>query len=196
MATNDYGICNLALTLVKQTTFLESLTAETSTAKLCNLYYDEARRTLLKSFRWSFSIGRATLVLASGTPDWGYGKHFTLPSDNLQILRTDDLDNAYRVEGNLLLTDETAVKVKYIKDITSVASFTQHFVEMLAASIALKLVPNLITSTWKSKHLIETITSKYAMHLDFAIKSGDIEDYAENVRHTNAKEWSWVTIRN
>jgi hypothetical protein len=50
------------------------------------------------------------------------------------------MDNNYAIEGNYLLTDETAVEIYYTQKITNVNSFDRLFIEVLVLNLALKLV--------------------------------------------------------
>lgn len=77
--------------------------------------------------------------------EWSYG--YTLPSDFL-AMRSIWEDNttikentiySYALEGNLLLSNENAMKIRYTKQETTVANFDPLFIEVLVLSLAIKL---------------------------------------------------------
>jgi len=143
----EVDICNMALARIgsKRVT-LAQVTADTDTrAQLCNLLYEQARDALLRSHWWRFAGARATLVAATAPAfQWTYA--WTLPSDFLRMKYWwDDNDTrkevslySYELEGNEMFTDETPVKIKYIKQVTAVADFDALFIEVLVLILAKK----------------------------------------------------------
>jgi hypothetical protein len=138
MATiSDVKICNIALRELHANT-IASLTEESLEAETCNLYYNLARNFVLSSAPWNFAIVRSdTLAELSTAPKWGYDNAFAYPTDCLRILELNDVDAVWRVELNdsgtrIIVTDESDIKLRYIKEITDPQQFSPSFVFALA----------------------------------------------------------------
>ena len=111
---SEVQICNLALAKVGDEQ-ITSLTENSKAARLCNLVYEPMRDTTLRSHPWNFAIQRVELAASTETPSYEYNAQFALPSDFLRLLGTNMLDAAkFTVEGNLLLCNASALKIKYI----------------------------------------------------------------------------------
>lgn len=88
-----------------------------------------------------------TLTAVDYTPAIGeYTYIWALPSDFLYMKSiyegrfTDTNNYSYAIEGTDILTDESEVEIRYIKQVADVTEFDPLFVEVLILSLALKLV--------------------------------------------------------
>lgn len=82
MAT-DVSICNMALARIGVSTFISSLNEASNEARVCALFYEEARDRVLRNFPWSFAKKRVTLADAGTAPaEWGF--KYGYPSDCLK----------------------------------------------------------------------------------------------------------------
>lgn len=81
MAQTAADICNLALSRVGQTAFIDSLTHASEAGRLCALHYPLARDAVLASFPWRFATRQADLAQLSGVTRNGWGYVYALPSD-------------------------------------------------------------------------------------------------------------------
>lgn len=136
MATSAVAICNSALIKVGA----DRITALSDTdrrAVLCNEQYSKCRDLLLIAHPWNFAIARAELAEALPVPINGWDHKFSLTSDVLRVLEVnDDRSIRWAVEDRYLMTDETEVEIKYIKQVTDTTKFSKHFEEVLALLIA------------------------------------------------------------
>ena len=170
---SEVAICNAALSLLGA----ERIVALTDTRKeavLCNVFYAQARDTVLRAYPWNFATRRADLgaPLASSdenAPEWGFAYGFTLPTDPLclRVLETEN-DEPYRVEGRVLYTDASALKIRYIAQITSPEQFDDSYRYALAANLAMLLAMPIT----KSATILKEMTAMYnaaiaqAQHVD------------------------------
>ena len=136
---SEVQICNLALAKVGDEQ-ITSLTENSKAARLCNLVYEPMRDATLRAHPWNFAIKRIELAANTLTPAYEYNTQFTLPSDFLRLIGTNMLDTAkFTVEGNQLLCNVSALKIKYIYAVTDPNVFDWLFNEALSARIAAEL---------------------------------------------------------
>ena len=136
---SEVQLCNLALAKVGNEQ-ITSLTENSKAARLCNLVYEPMRDATLRAHPWNFAIKRIELAANTLTPAYEYNTQFTLPSDFLRLIGTNMLDTAkFTVEGNQLLCNVSALKIKYIYAVTDPNVFDWLFNEALSARIAAEL---------------------------------------------------------
>ena len=136
---SEVQLCNLALANVGDEQ-ITSLTENSKAARLCNLVYEPMRDATLRAHPWNFAIKRIELAANTLTPAYEYNTQFTLPSDFLRLIGTNMLDTAkFTVEGNQLLCNVSALKIKYIYAVTDPNVFDWLFNEALSARIAAEL---------------------------------------------------------
>ncbi len=148
MALSVTKICNLSLSDLgsERINDFNDDKEDSTQAILCRLHYEPVRDAALRSHRWAFSSARATLSQDTNDPDFEWGAQFFLPNDYLAMWSifegrfSDNNLRSYSIEGNLLLTDETTMEIRYIKKVTNVAEFDPLFVQFLVLQLDLKLV--------------------------------------------------------
>ena len=121
------------------------------------------RDTTLRSHPWNFAIQRVELAVSTDTPSYEYNAQFALPSDFLRLLGTNMLDAAkFTVEGNLLLCNASALKIKYIYQVTDPNKFDWLFIEALSARIAAELSIAMTDSRTLTVDLFNLFSTKLA----------------------------------
>lgn len=143
MATKT-GICNAAIIAVGEER-ISDITENNKRAIACNERYDKLRKALLKAHPWNFALERVELAVTATEPEFGYAYAYQLPTDCLRVLRING-DYEYKIEGKLLLTDYSDVKILYIKDVTDPGLFSDDFAECLGAFLAWKICYHLTNS--------------------------------------------------
>jgi hypothetical protein len=128
-------ICNTALNQLGATTIL-SLTEDSKNARLCNARYLNVRDALFRVHPWNCLQKRATLASDTATPDWGYSKQFTLPSDCLRLLTVLNYDYDYKVEGRKILTNANDMSILYVARITDPNEYDESLRELISAALA------------------------------------------------------------
>lgn len=86
------------------------------------------RRKLLESAAWTFARKRVKLSTVAGTPDFEYAYQFQLPTDCLWVV-SEYNDAIYKVEGRLILSNESSLSLIYIRDIEDDSQYTPTFEE-------------------------------------------------------------------
>ena len=148
MSLTETNICNMALGRIGANRILNiDDTSEDSTQNvLCQLHYDQTRDALLRSHWWRFARERVELVDSGVTPDFEWDYQFSLPDDFLAMRSiyedrvSDENIDPYELEGKTLLTDESEMFIRYIKQVTDPDDFDPLFIEVLVLQLALKLV--------------------------------------------------------
>lgn len=135
---NIVGICNQALTSLGANT-ITALNEDTKEANLCNEKYAHERDSLLRAHPWNFAIERVALATLTEEPAFEYEIVYQLPTDCLRVLATSVSSTEYKIEQGKLLSNESSVNIKYIKQITDPTKFSEDFAEALAARLAWKL---------------------------------------------------------
>lgn len=136
MAT-DLGICNSALIKLGVGT-ISTLTENSRQAKIVNEQYPKMRDALLYDHPWNFAMAWAALTTGdtSDTNNPEYTYRFTLPADCLRVWSCEFDDEDYEVIDRYIYTNDSSVKIKYIKQVTDPSKFTPAFAEALACKIA------------------------------------------------------------
>lgn len=158
MAT-QVSICSNALMLLGATT-ITSLDDGTTYANLCKQFYAETRDGLLRKYKWKFAMKRASLAQDALYPaswDWKYG--FTLPSDCLAVRTTSVDPSPWDREGNWLVTNESAISIKYTSRIEDTSLFDPCFVEALEAKLAMRLCKP-VTGALDAVQVINAVADK------------------------------------
>ena len=137
------GIINAALGFLGEPP-LTNLSEGNKLVKVAEIYYDISRDAALKALPWNFAIKRAELTQDVTAPVFEFQFRYQLPADCLTVLYTDDdiwsretgQRWPYKVEGRFLVTDLSAVKIKYIARVTEEGNFDASFVVAFACYLA------------------------------------------------------------
>jgi hypothetical protein len=131
-------ICNSALVKLGLDR-ISALSDQNKRAILCNEQYTKLRDELLYVHPWNFALKRADLADDGTTPEFGFANSFTLPSDYLRAVISDDSSVRYEIENGALLSDASEIEIKYIYKNTDVNAYSPLFREVLAIRIAADL---------------------------------------------------------
>ena len=146
---SETTVCNLALARIgaKRINDYTDATDTKPEAIYCRLMFNQTAKALMKDHYWPFGKGRIQLSQNTTTPTFQYTYQYHLPSDFLRLILfyngSDRPDGrtyyTYELEGDQLLTDETAVYLRYVKWVTDVGSWDTLFIECLVLLLASKL---------------------------------------------------------
>lgn len=139
MAT-EVEICNSAIAKVRGRAIL-TMEDNTTEGRLVSALYNPTRKKLLRAHPWNFAKKRADLALLEDAPVSGFDNAFQLPTDCLRVLETDLLphDEWALESDSRILTNESAIAVLYVADITDASKFDATFSEVLAYMMAEQL---------------------------------------------------------
>ncbi len=139
-------LCNLALSRLGAST-ITSLTDNTTEAKLCNTFFSDIADEVMSTGSWTSTIARVELARTSNTPAFEYTYEFQLPVDP-QVLKVLNLNEdvpsiQYRIEGDKLLTDCSAIKIRYVSRLVDTEDWDiflqKSFVARLSSELAYAL---------------------------------------------------------
>jgi len=158
-------ICNMGLILIGDQV-IENLSDNNDRAIVANLFYQDTVDAVLRAHPWGFAKTRVELAQASGTPEFGWDYHFTLPASPLclRVLEVEEDSPGqipYSIEGGKLLCDESTLSILYIAQITDTGLFDSLFTDTLAARLAMAFAMALT----KQKKLIELAANVYDMKI-------------------------------
>jgi hypothetical protein len=136
-------------------------------AKACNMNYEQSKSALLAQYNWTFAINRAELTKKTdnsrlpGESDADYNarkdktlfeyiRRFSLPNDFLRLITMYDQSNEilhvttgirppFVLENGFILTDASSCKMKYVKDIDDVSTFSPMFIDCFVLDLAIRL---------------------------------------------------------
>tara|TARA_R110000803_G_scaffold29587_2_gene67340 strand:+ start:2003 stop:2587 length:585 start_codon:yes stop_codon:yes gene_type:complete len=134
---SDVDIANSALNNLGASN-INALTEDSVAARLCNQRYEFVRDSVFRAHPWNCLVRRASLAQNTTAPDWQYTYAFNLPTDPycLRVLRVEDLDTDYQVEGRTIASNNSTMKIKYIGRITDPNEYDMLLIECLSARLA------------------------------------------------------------
>jgi len=141
MSVSKTSICNKALRKLGANPLMNVDTDNTKPATLCKVSYDDVLEEVLRMHNWNFAVFRQSLVLdASGSPIYEFSNRFILPTIPIFIrLLSVENDIEFRLENNFLLTNESAVNIRFIGKETDPNKYDSLFIECFAARLAYEI---------------------------------------------------------
>lgn len=159
----DLQLCNLALSRLGEARVFDLAEDEFVTIQ-CARQFPLAVDEVLRSHRWNFASARVALARLADAPAFGPKYAYALPSDCLRVLEVNDIsgsgepDSDWEIEGRSLLSDETAVRIIYIRRELDLSLWDALALEWLVLALAAKLAPTVQGgSTSKATELREEI---------------------------------------
>jgi len=178
MSVSKIAICNSALLKVGEER-ISSIDENNKRAKILKEQYEKVRDDVLRSHPWNFALKRVQLAQSTATPSYGFDYYYVIPSDCLRILEVSP-DMKYQVEGGLLLSDETTVKIRYIAKITDTTHYDPNFVEAFALRLAADIAYPLVNSV----NLKQSLLGEYSAFIQdartFNGQEGSPQDFAQD----------------
>lgn len=157
MATSDAGVCNLALSLMGDSTTIQNLLTENSVQALAlRVFYTDTRDEVLRDFPWTFAKRTVALSLVETAPndDWDFSYRY--PADALFIrriwgaVRNPTLDETIKYDigsdatGSLIYTDEENAEIEYTSRVEDVSKWKPDFTMAFAFLLASRIAPRLV----------------------------------------------------
>lgn len=139
---------------------VNSPTEKTRNAKACSAAYPIVRNALLREYRWTFAIKRASLPALATAPVHGRNFAYQLPSDFLRLLPPDDestpgIDDR-NIEGQTIVTDSDApLDIIYLELVTETSRYNASFVKALAADLAFEICQDITNSGTRKESIRE-----------------------------------------
>lgn len=156
---SDVDICNSALNMIGASNII-SLTEDSRAARVCNQRYEFIRDAVFRAHPWNCLVTRTSLTADSDTPAFEFDHQHTLPADCLRVLRPENPDTVFRVEGRKIISSTTPFKMIYVARITDPNEYDQLLIESIAARLAADVSYALVNSASLSQMLMATYDSK------------------------------------
>ena len=156
---SDVDICNSALNMIGASNII-SLTEDSRAARVCNQRYEFIRDAVFRAHPWNCLVTRTSLAADSDTPAFEFDHQHTLPADCLRVLRPENPDTVFRVEGRKIISSTTPFKLIYVARITDPNEYDQLLIESIAARLAADVSYALVNSASLSQMLMATYDSK------------------------------------
>lgn len=197
MAQSAVQICNMALARVGVSQVISSLSESSTEARVCSLWYEQCRDSLLQSAPWKFAYKIAALQDVGDPPlDWSY--RYRYPNDCLKAIKITpdandrvatttsatlikyiyevvaDTDNA----GKSILCDYDAMYLHYIARVEDPTMYDALFTSALAWLIASEIALPLTADANKSKYAFDAYYAALAEAL--VVSSNEGYEGAEN----------------
>lgn len=178
MATSPVAVCNLALSELAEKPITD-LADATERARLCNQFYKDAVKHVLRQHNWRCAIKRASLSRLTAAPVYEFLYAYELPPDWVKTVSTSlDADGLkWTQEGRTILTDEAAVLVKYIYFNENVGSWDSMLTTTVSAYLA-HLLAGGVTEGASKKQLMHNL---YMLRLKEAKATDSQEGTAEDL---------------
>lgn len=152
-------ICNSALNMIGGSNII-SLTEDSRAARVCNQRYEFVRDAVFRAHPWNCLVTRTSLAADSDTPAFEFDYQHTLPADCLRVLRPQDPDTVFKVEGRKIISSTTPFKMIYISRVTDPNQYDLLLIESIAARLAADISYALVNSASLSQMLMATYESK------------------------------------
>jgi len=158
---SDVDICNSALNMIGASNIV-ALTEDSRAARVCNQRFEFVRDATFRAHPWNCLLRRTSMAAESETPAFEFTNQHTLPSDPycLRVLRPEDPDTVYRVEGRKLLSNTTPFKMIYVARVTDPNEYDQLLLETLAARLASDISYALVNSASLTAQLYQLYEQK------------------------------------
>ena len=158
------AICNVALARIGEQ-IIAALTDANDRARYCNVLYDSTRQAVLRDHEWNSATKRVRLAQLVDAPAFEYDYQYQLPADFICVSRTEYLDEDFRIEGRVLLTDSDELNLVYIYDLQDVMTMDVLLRQAIAARLAWELVQKLKSN----ETLRQLLWAEYRAIVDDAI---------------------------
>jgi len=158
---SDVDICNSALNMIGASNII-SLTEDSRAARVCNQRYEFVRDAVFRAHPWNCLITRVEVAADATAPAFEFEYAHTLPTDPycLRVLRPQDPDSVFKIEGRKLLANSTPFKFIYISRVTDPNEYDQLLIEALAARLAADISYALVNSATLTQNLFAIYEAK------------------------------------
>ncbi|MCH7392424.1 hypothetical protein [Acinetobacter dispersus] len=143
---------NLALSHLAQGYVVNDPTEQTPHARLCSTYYPICRQEILDDdHQWTFAVASLPLNI-----DAGYTAKiaYVLPNDYIRPFQLESGARFY-IEGNRLITDDSAPILRYVCDVKDLAILPAKFKMALSYLLAARISGALINNEDKQRAMIQ-----------------------------------------
>ena len=158
---SEVDICNSALNMIGASNII-SLTEDSRAARVCNQRYEFVRDAVSRAHPWNCLIRRVSVAAESEAPAFEFTHQHSLPADPycLRVLRPQDIDTIFRVEGRKILSNTTPFAFIFIARVTDPNEYDQLLIETIAARLAADISYALVNSATLTQTLFALYDQK------------------------------------
>lgn len=144
-------ICNMALSHIGTRSDIESLTEESTEAKVCNLWYDWSRIQVLESHNWNFCKLRVALALIEEEPNTEWNYRYEYPNNCVKARLIENpagpnedtlpfsIENTSDGLKKSILTGQEEATLIYTFDLANTDLFSSLFIDALSWRLAAQI---------------------------------------------------------
>ena len=160
------------------------ITEASEQARIARDVWDIVSDDVLVDHNWNFATRRATLAQDAEDPEFGYDNQWVLPVNPycLRVVRMANINDEYKVEGRLLLNNDSEAQIIYIARITDTTEFSPKFISALASRLAAEM----------AFPLLQSVRKKDAAMKDYQMKLVDarcVDGMEGSVEKIEAEGW-------
>jgi len=157
MATKT-DLANFALGHIGDVVITDVDSPTNEAGRTVNLWFDTARRRVLRLANWNCCAKRVELAADATAPVYGYNFRYLLPGDFIRFVKMNysgaGLEAA--IESGYVLTNKSSpIFIKYVFDELDVSKFDEDLVQAVAFMLAYYISPKLTQSNTKRTELRE-----------------------------------------
>jgi hypothetical protein len=141
MSYSRTSLANRACDLVGKDTFLDLDTDTTTWGKIVKRNFEPIFKYCLRKSPWPVPMVRMSLNPSATAPENEFSYAFDLPGNFIKLVRIFPDGIKYKREGDQIITDESAITIKYISSavIDDPAKIDPDFAEYFAHSLAVAI---------------------------------------------------------
>ena len=163
---SEVRISNMALSNVGASSSIETMTEASAEAAQCNLWYNFSRKQALAANDWSFARRRLILATHGDDPPGTWAYRYQYPVDCVKFRKLEnpagrkalavpfDVELGDDQETKSILTDLDDATGVYTFNLVQVTLFSEFFVTMFAAALAVNICYSLTKKLKLKKELI------------------------------------------
>lgn len=136
---------------------------QTVEAKAINAIYEMVVEDVISMGPWQSAKKRVTLAQVNTVPTFGWAFAYQLPVDCIKVLRINENhlgDIRFQIEGNLLLTDEPAVGIMYLRKITESAEYDSYLRQAITWQLVYELSYLVMGDKAAAANMLQTAEEK------------------------------------
>lgn len=176
-------ICNLAVMHIGEE-HITNIDEVSKAAEKLKIVWQTLVDEMLEEHDWTFARKRQGLSPLSTSPAFGFANAFKLPSDYMRLPEEQDDCNAWneqawRKEGDMLLTDESAIDLLYIARVGP-----EKFSAKFAVALSYRLGAAIAFSLSKKGSVVKLMWDLFQLYLTEA-KSADARQVGRIVKQSN-----------
>lgn len=167
----------------------------TTPARNCKRFIYQAIREALERGKWKCARKQVELARLTDAPLFGWTYAYQLPNDYIRLVSFNELDSEeqyqelYERQGSTLLTDESAVSIVYVRDLTATGSDVNLMGPLLTKACYVNLAAKIAWPLQQSRTLKESLEQDYEKALREAKSVNSTEEFKPVTDPASGSRW-------